>query len=102
MDGFVGLVDFFVGLLDIVGEIAKVVSLTFRLFGNIYAGQVLAIIIMGAFAFVLPTVWAVMSNFTGILQGFVFAALVAVYYSLTIKPEDDIENTDTVSEALTD
>ena len=78
-----------------VGEIAKVISLTFRLFGNIYAGQVLAIIIMGAFAWVLPTVWAVMSNFTGILQGFVFAALVAVYYSLSVKPE---EETDTATD----
>lgn len=102
MDEFVGLVNFFVGLLDIFGEVAKVISLSFRLFGNIYAGQVLAIIIMGAFAWILPTLWAVMSNFTGILQGFVFAALVTVYYSLTIKPEEDIEDTDTISEALTD
>ena len=88
MDGFIGMVEFFVGVLNIIGEIAKVISLTFRLFGNIYAGQVLAIIIMGAFAYVLPTVWSVMSNFTGLLQGFVFAALVAVYYTLSLKPED--------------
>lgn len=89
MDGFIGIVEFFVGILDIIGEIAKVVSLSFRLFGNVYAGQVLAIIIMGAFAWGLPTIWSVMSNFTGILQGFVFAALVAVYYSLTLKPEEE-------------
>lgn len=88
MDGFIAMVEFFVGILDIIGELAKVISLTFRLFGNIYAGQVLAIIIMGAFAYVLPTVWSLMSNFTGLLQGFVFAALVAVYYSLSLKPED--------------
>ncbi len=87
MDGFIGFIEFFVGVLDIIGEIAKVVSLSFRLFGNVYAGQVLAIIIMGAFAWGLPTIWAVMSNFTGILQGFVFAALVSVYYSLTLKPK---------------
>lgn len=91
MDGFIGMVEFFVGVLNIIGELAKVISLTFRLFGNIYAGQVLAIIIMGAFAYVLPTVWSVMSNFTGLLQGFVFAALVAVYYTLALKPEDTQE-----------
>lgn len=102
MDGFIGLVKFFVGLLEVIGEIAKVISLSFRLFGNIYAGQVLAIVIMGAFAWVLPTLWTVMSNFTGILHGFVFAALVAVYYSLTIKPDEDIEDTNTVSKAHTD
>lgn len=86
MDGFVGLIEFFVGLLDIIGELAKIVSLSFRLFGNVYAGQVLAIIIMGSFAYILPAVWTVMSGFTGILQGMVFAALVAVYYTLSLKP----------------
>ncbi len=87
MGGFIGIIEFFVGVLDIVGELAKVVSLSFRLFGNVYAGQLLAIIITSAFAFALPTVWAIMSNFSGILQGFVFASLIAVYYSLALKPE---------------
>jgi len=86
MDGFVGCIEFFVGLLDIIGEVAKVVSLSFRLFGNVYAGQVLAIIIMGSFAYILPAVWTVMSGFTGLLQGMVFASLVAVYYTLSLKP----------------
>jgi len=84
MDGFIGLVELFVGMLDIIGEIAKVVSLSFRLFGNVYAGQVLAIIILGAVAVGLPTIWTVMSGFTGILQGMVFASLVAVYYTLSL------------------
>jgi F-type H+-transporting ATPase subunit a len=91
LDGFIGMVEFFVGVLDIIGELAKIISLTFRLFGNIYAGQVLAIIIMGALAYGLPTVWSVMSNFTGLLQGFVFATLVAVYYTFALKPEDTQE-----------
>lgn len=89
MDGFMGLIDLFVGLLNIIGEVAKVVSLSFRLFGNVYAGQVLAIIIMGAFAYGLPVVWTVMSSFTGILQGMVFASLVAVYYTLALKPVEE-------------
>lgn len=89
MDGFIGLVQAFVGLLDIIGEIAKVVSLSFRLFGNVYAGQVLAIIIMGSVAYGLPTLWTIMSGFTGILQGMVFASLVAVYYTLALKPVEE-------------
>jgi F-type H+-transporting ATPase subunit a len=91
MGGFIGFIEFFVGVLDIIGELAKVVSLSFRLFGNVYAGQVLAIIITSAFAFVLPTLWAVMSNFSGLLQGFVFASLVTVYYSLVLKPEEETQ-----------
>ncbi len=93
-EGFVGLIEFFVGLLDIIGEVAKIVSLSFRLFGNVYAGQVLAIIIMGSFAYILPAVWAIMSGFTGLLQGMVFAALVAVYYTLSLKPIEDITKND--------
>jgi len=89
MGGFVALVDLFVGVLNIIGELAKVISLSFRLFGNVYAGQVLAIIIMGALAYVLPAVWTIMSLFTGLLQGMVFASLVAVYYTLSLKPSDD-------------
>lgn len=89
MDGFVALVDVFVGVLNIIGEFAKIISLSFRLFGNVYAGQVLAIIIMGAFAVALPAVWTIMSGFTGLLQGMVFASLVAVYYTLSLKPSND-------------
>ena len=89
MDGFVAIIDLFVGVLNIVGELAKVISLSFRLFGNIYAGQILAIIIMGALAYGLPAVWTLMSGFTGLLQGMVFASLVAVYYTLMLKPSDD-------------
>ena len=92
MDGFVGFVEFFVGILDIIGEIAKVISLSFRLFGNVYAGQVLAIIIMGAIAYAIPVLWTFMSVFTGLLQGMVFASLVAVYYTLSLKSVEKTTN----------
>ena len=81
-DGFLAIVDFFIGLLDIVGEATKVISLSLRLFGNMYAGQVLAIIIMGFVAFVVPAIWLAMNLFVGILQAVVFASLVASYYML--------------------
>lgn len=81
-DGFLAIVDFFIGLLDIVGEATKVISLSLRLFGNMYAGQVLAIIIMGFFAFIVPSIWLAMNLFVGVLQAVVFASLVASYYML--------------------
>ena len=90
-DGFVSLIDFFVGLLDIIGEIAKVVSLALRLFGNMYAGSVLMIILFGAFALIVPSLWLAMNLFVGVLQAMVFAALVAAYYMLAVKPEDEEE-----------
>lgn len=81
-DGFMAIIDFAIGLLDIVGEFTKVISLSLRLFGNMYAGQVLAIIIMGFFAVVVPSIWLAMNLFVGILQAVVFASLVASYYML--------------------
>lgn len=81
-DGFLAIVDFCIGLLDIVGEATKVISLSLRLFGNMYAGQVLAIIIMGFVAFVVPSIWLAMNLFVGVLQAVVFASLVASYYML--------------------
>jgi F-type H+-transporting ATPase subunit a len=88
-DGFMAIIDFCIGLLDIVGEFTKVISLSLRLFGNMYAGQVLAIIIMGFFAIIIPSVWLAMNLFVGVLQAVVFASLVASYYMLaTIEVEE--------------
>jgi len=48
-EGGMAIIMFLIGLLDIVSEIAKVVSLSLRLFGNMYAGQVLATVILAGF-----------------------------------------------------
>ncbi len=89
-DGLMSLVDFAIGVLDIIGEIAKVISLSLRLFGNMYAGEVLATLVLGAFAFVLPVAWSAMSLLSGIVQAIVFGSLVTSYYMLSTKePEPD-------------
>lgn len=88
-DGFLAIIDFCIGILDIVGEATKVISLSLRLFGNMYAGQVLAIIIMGFFAVIVPSIWLAMNLFVGVLQAVVFASLVASYYMLaTVESEE--------------
>ncbi len=89
--GSIAIVEFLIGLLDIISELAKPISLSLRLFGNIFAGAVLMSIIMGFFAVGLPTVWHVMSLVFGLVQAVVFAILVAAYYSTSLKPEDETE-----------
>lgn len=89
-DGALALVDLFVGALDIVGEIAKVISLSIRLFANMYAGQILATILMGAFAYVVPAIWYAMGIFSGGMQAMVFATLVAAYYMLAVPSSEDV------------
>lgn len=91
--GMMSIIDFAIGLLDIVGEIAKVVSLSLRLFGNMYAGEILAGLILGAFAYVIPLLWTAMSLLSGIIQAIVFGSLTTAYYMLAVKMKEGEEGT---------
>lgn len=93
-DGFVSIIDFLIGLLDIIGEIAKIISLSLRLFGNLYAGIVLATVIMGAFAYFVPVIWTALGILFGVVQAVVFGALVTAYYMMAIKIKEDEEKED--------
>lgn len=73
-----GLIDIFVGLVELVSEIFKLVSFTFRLFGNIFAGEVILLIM--AFLFVmLPLPFYGLEFFVAFIQAFVFAVLTAAF-----------------------
>jgi F-type H+-transporting ATPase subunit a len=76
-----GLIDLFVGTLEIVGEIARIISFSFRLFGNIFAGQVLLFVIMFLFPFIVYVVlifWG-LEIFVGAIQALVFMMLTFVF-----------------------
>ncbi|MBT6334908.1 MAG: F0F1 ATP synthase subunit A, partial [Candidatus Magasanikbacteria bacterium] len=70
--------------------LAKVLSLSLRLFGNMYAGEVLAAVLLGAFAFAVPTVWLAMNVLVGVLQAMVFGALSAAYYTQAVKQMEEV------------
>lgn len=91
-NGFMALVDFFIGALDIAGEFAKIIALSLRLFGNMYAGEVLMVIIFGGLAFALPALWMAMSLLSAVVQAIVFSSLVTAYYTLAVKPLTDEED----------
>ena len=77
-----GPIGFFVGILEIISELAKVVSFTFRLFGNIFAGEVLLM----ALAFLLPLIGIIpflgLELFVGVIQAFIFSMLTLVFASM--------------------
>jgi len=87
-DGCIAIIQFLVGLLDIISEIARVISLSLRLFGNMYAGEVLLVILMSTIAYLVPSLWVGLSLFFGIVQAVVFASLVAAYYTLALKSNE--------------
>ncbi len=78
---FLGVVEFLVGLLEIVTEFAKIISFSFRLFGNIFAGEVL----LGVMAFLIPYVISLpfygLELFVGFIQAVVFMMLTLVFFA---------------------
>ncbi|HOX60646.1 MAG TPA: F0F1 ATP synthase subunit A [Candidatus Magasanikbacteria bacterium] len=73
------VVEFAVGLIEIVSEAAKVVSLALRLFGNIFAGEVLISVISALVAALVPTPFMLLELLVGLIQASVFAMLTLVY-----------------------
>lgn len=88
-EGFIAFIEFLIGFLDIIAEAAKVISLSFRLFGNMLAGEIIAVLVLGALAFVLPSLWLSLNLLFAFVQAIVFGALVAAYWTLAVKPEEE-------------
>ena len=79
----------FVGILEIVSEVGRIISFTFRLFGNIFAGEVVLFISMFLVAFVVPTIFFGLEVFVGFIQAFVFAMLTLVFASTAVGDHDE-------------
>jgi F-type H+-transporting ATPase subunit a len=71
-------INLYVGILEIISEITKVVSLSFRLFGNIYAGEVVLVTISSIFAFIAPLPFLMLEVIVGVVQALVFSMLTMV------------------------
>jgi len=91
-DGMVAVIDFLIGLLDIISELAKVFSLSLRLFGNMFAGEILLALLLGGFALIVPTVWLGMNLLVGVIQAIVFGALSAAYFSMATEDSEPEES----------
>lgn len=74
-----GPIHFFVGILELVGEFAKVLSFSFRLFGNIFAGEVLLLITMALAPVLIPLPFILLEYFVGFIQALVFAMLTLIF-----------------------
>ncbi len=77
-----GAVDLFAGLLELVGEFVKIISFTFRLFGNITAGTVLIFVMMSLLPYLLPLAPLLLEVFVGAIQAYVFMMLTWVFMSV--------------------
>lgn len=83
-------ITFFVGLLELIGEFAKIASLSFRLFGNVFAGEVLLASMAAIFVYILPGPFLFLEVFIGLIQALIFSLLATVYF--TIASQDHSEH----------
>ncbi len=86
-----GVIGLFVGVLELFAEVARVISFTFRLFGNMFAGEILLIVI----GFLLPLVGIIpflgLELFVGLVQAFIFATLILVFSVMATISHSDHE-----------
>lgn len=79
----------FVGLLEILSVFTNIISLSFRLFGNIFAGDVVLTTISGMFAFLLPLPFMALEMIVGLVQALVFAMLTMAFMSILMTPHHE-------------
>lgn len=73
---------FGVGLLEIISEFSRIISFAFRLFGNIFAGEVLLTVIAFLMPLVAPLPFLGLELFVGFIQALVFSMLTAVFLNM--------------------
>lgn len=78
-------INFFVGALEIILEFAKIVSFAFRLFGNIFAGEVLLAVMTYLVAVAVPAPFYALELFVGFIQALVFSMLSLIFFNLATK-----------------
>ncbi|HLZ71852.1 MAG TPA: F0F1 ATP synthase subunit A [Dehalococcoidia bacterium] len=85
-------INVFVGALEFLSELIRIISFTFRLFGNIFAGDVLITFISFLAPFVFPVIFYGLETFVGFIQAAVFALLTLVFAVMAVESHDEGEH----------
>lgn len=76
---------FVIGLIELISEVARLISFSFRLFGNIFAGKTLIVVIMFFVPFIVPVPLLAFEVFVGFIQAFIFAILTLYFIKLAVE-----------------
>ncbi|MBI2055527.1 MAG: F0F1 ATP synthase subunit A [Candidatus Sungbacteria bacterium] len=77
----------FTGLLEFISEFVKIISYSFRLFGNVFAGEVLLVIVGSLVPYILPLPFIFLEIFVGFIQASIFAILTLVFIAMAVSEE---------------
>ncbi len=87
--GGLGYMMFIVGFLELISEVARILSFTFRLLGNIFAGGVLLLVMTFIVPFFIPMPFLGLELFVGFIQALVFAMLALVFMNMAMQSHGD-------------
>jgi F-type H+-transporting ATPase subunit a len=83
---FMGAIDFFVGLLELLSELTRIISFSFRLFGNIFAGEVILLVIPSLASMLLVLPFLGLEVFVGFIQALIFSVLTLAFLTMATTP----------------
>ncbi len=85
-------ISFFVGVLELISDFSKIISFTFRLFGNIIAGEILLLVMAMLVPALGPTPFIALEIFVGFIQALVFMMLASVFINMATLGHGDEHN----------
>jgi F-type H+-transporting ATPase subunit a len=83
-----GGIEFFVSVLEAVSEVAKLLSFSFRLFGNIFAGEVMLLVLASLVPLLLTLPFIGLELFVGLIQAFIFYILTLAFFTIATATHD--------------
>ena len=85
---FYGAIDAFVGALELLSEFVRIISFTFRLFGNMMGGEVLLLTIPFLIPWVFPSIFYGLETFLGLIQAVIFGMLTLVFATMAVSRQE--------------
>lgn len=86
---FNGIIDIFVGVLEAMSEFIRIVSFTFRLFGNMTAGEILLLMTTFLMPWILPIPFYGLELLVGFIQALIFSGLVLIFAAIAVMPHKE-------------
>jgi F-type H+-transporting ATPase subunit a len=74
----------FVGIMELISEIARILAFAFRIFGNIFAGEVILVVMSFLFPYLLPLPFYGLEVFVAVIQAVIFSILTMVFMSIAV------------------
>ena len=86
---FLGVINAFIGLIELLSEFIRIISFTFRLFGNMTAGEVLLLAVMFLVPWVVAPIFYGLELLVGFVQALIFSSLTLIFLTLAVAHEEE-------------